>query len=75
MDIEIKSGPQGHYYLPKILRDSWGTRLIITPNLKAGVLYPSNTNPQDVLKSLEVLMLDFQHRVEKQENLSNDKQL
>ena len=73
MDIEIKSGPQGHYYLPKILRGAWGSKLIITPNLKAGVVYPSKTDPQDVLKSLEVLMLEFQHRVEQQENLTNDK--
>ena len=73
MDYEIKSGPQGHYYFPKILRDAWGIRLIITPNLKTGIIYPLNTDPQDVLKSLEVLMLEFKHRAEKEGNLVNAK--
>ena len=51
----------------KIIRDAWGSRLKVTPDLTAGVIYPSNADPNDVLKSLELLALEFKHRIEKSE--------
>ncbi len=68
MDIKLKTGPQGHIYLPKNVRETWGDEYKLTPNYKAGVIYPSNTNPKDVLKSLQTLMTEFKHRAEETEN-------
>ena len=64
MDIKLKTGPQGHIYLPKNIRTHWGLKFNLTPNWKAGIFYPSDAKPKDVLKSLETLTLEFQHRVE-----------
>lgn len=67
MDIKLKTGPQGHIYLPKNVRTNWGEEFNLTPRWKAGILYPSGAKPKDVLKSLETLTLEFQHRVEIEE--------
>ena len=68
MDIKLRAGPQGHIYLPKQVRKNWGEEYKLTPNWKAGVIYPFKTNPKDVLKSLETLVLEFKHRTEVEEN-------
>jgi len=67
MDIKLKTGPQGHIYLPKQVRENWGEEYKLTPNWKAGVIYPSDANPKDVLKSLETLTTEFKHRTEAEE--------
>ncbi|MCK4481678.1 hypothetical protein KAU55_00515 [Candidatus Bathyarchaeota archaeon] len=67
MEIELKSGPQGHIYLPKRIRTNWGKNYKLTPNWKAGVIYPSDAKPEDVLKSLETLVLEFKHRTASEE--------
>jgi hypothetical protein len=56
MDIKLKTGPQGHIYLPKNVRENWGKEYSLTPNWKAGVIYPSDAGPKDVLKSLSSLI-------------------
>ena len=68
MDIKLKTGPQGHIYLPKQVRENWGEEYKLTPNWKAGIIYPSNTDPKDVLKSLETLLSEFKHRTETEES-------
>ena len=67
MDIKLKTGPQGHIYLPKNVRENWGKEYNLTPNWKAGVIYPSDSDPKDVLKSLETLVTEFKHRTETEE--------
>lgn len=67
MDIKLKTGPQGHIYLPKQVRENWGEKYNLTPNWKAGVIYPSDADPKDVLKSLETLLSEFKHRTETEE--------
>jgi len=64
MDIKLKTGPQGHIYLPKQVRENWGEEYNLTPNWKAGVIYPKDVDPKDVLKSLETLVSEFKHRTE-----------
>ena len=56
MEFELKTGPQGHIYLPKLLRKTFGTKIKLIPNDTAGAIYPENANPQDVIASLEVII-------------------
>ena len=68
MNIKLKTGSQGHIYLPKAIRKQWGDEYNLTPNWKAGVIYPISADPKDVLKSLELLTVDFRNRVESEAN-------
>ena len=56
---------QGVVYFPKRLREQFGLRPVILPNDMAAVMYSANTEPQDVIKSLEVLIKHLELRTEK----------
>jgi hypothetical protein len=56
MEFELKTGPQGHVYLPKLFRKAFGSKMKLLPDDIAGVIYPENANPQDVIASLEVII-------------------
>ena len=60
MDFELKTGPQGHIYLPKRIREKFGGKLRLLPNTTAAVLYPENATPQSVIKSLRFLITELE---------------
>jgi len=63
MKYKLKIGPQGHIYLPKRIRETWGSsNLVIFPDVNAAVLAPANRNYEDLLKSLEIIEADIKHR-------------
>lgn len=57
MEFDLKAGPQGHIYLPKILRKTFGERMKLMPDNIAGAIYPENATPEDVIASLETIIL------------------
>ena len=57
MEFELKAGPQGHIYLPKILRKTFGERMKLMPDSIAGAIYNENATPEDVIASLETIIL------------------
>jgi len=63
MEFKIKTGPQGHIYLPKKVRQSLGDNLRLLPNAMTVVIYPEKADPRVVIKSLEVLIKDLELRV------------
>ena len=63
MKIKLKANPGGQFYFPKAIRDEWGPKLELTPNARAGAIYPDGTPPQQVIDSLEVVIADLRHRV------------
>ncbi|MDI6813892.1 MAG: hypothetical protein QMD10_10175 [Desulfitobacteriaceae bacterium] len=70
MKLKLKANPGGQFYFPKTIRDEWGNELELVPNLKSGVIYPAGTPAREVLKSLEVIRADFEHRAELEEKAS-----
>ena len=66
MEYRLKTGPQGHIYLPKIIRRTFGDSLKFLPDDFAGVIYPENAKPEDVISSLEIVIghLKLQQRKE-----------
>jgi hypothetical protein len=74
-----KANPQGQYYLPKVIREELGTDIDLVCNTKAAIIFSSHTPLELVLKSVEVLAKDLQHRIDMQKqtgsgNLTYDKQ-
>jgi hypothetical protein len=66
MEFELKTGPQGHVYLPKNIRKVFGPKLKLLPNSNAAVLFPENTTPEAVIASLQVIISDLKLRTNKQ---------
>lgn len=65
MEFELKTGPQGHIYLPKKIREIFGERYKFLPNAHAAAIYPDNADPQAVIDSLQVIISDLKLRLDK----------
>lgn len=71
-EFELKTGPQGHIYLPKKIREVFGEKLKIMPNAHAAVLYPADADLQAVIASLQLIIRDLKLRLETKEKPSHD---
>jgi len=63
MEFNLKTGPQGHVYLPKKIRDAFGNDLKFLPNSEAGAIYPKNADLNRVIQSLQLIIEDLKLRV------------
>lgn len=68
MDFDLKTGPQGHVYLPKRIRQSFGDKLKAVPNTKALVIFSASTSPEAVIASLRVIISDLKLRTPTEKN-------
>ena len=59
----MKVGPQGHIYLHKRIRDAFGNALRLLPDDSAGAIYPKDADPEDVIRSLKVIIQHLALRV------------
>jgi hypothetical protein len=66
MEYKLKTGPQGHVYLPKRVREVFGQKFKFLPNSHAAALYAEDTEPQVVIDSLLVIIADLKLRVKKE---------
>jgi len=62
MEFELKTGPQGHIYLPKKIRQIFGEKIKLLPDANAAAIYPENANPQAVIDSLQIIISDLKLR-------------
>lgn len=67
MEYELKTGPQGHIYLPKLLRKTFGSKMKLLPDNMAGAIYPEKAKPEDVIASLEVIIQHLKLQEKRQE--------
>jgi hypothetical protein len=68
VEFEIKVHPEQRLaYIPRQIVKALGTKLKMLPNLKAAVLYPEDATPQDVIRSLQIILQDLQMRAEKEQ--------
>ena len=54
---------QGTVYFPKELREALGTELKGVPNAAAMLLYPNGIDQKDVLKSIDIIRADIEHKI------------
>ena len=73
MEFKLKTGPQGHIYLPKRIRDAFGDNLNFLPNSVAAAVYPDNADLNDVVASLQVIISDLKLRSEKKETPQDER--
>lgn len=64
MEFTLRTGPQGHVYMPKKIRDVFGDKMKLLPNTAAAVIYPENADPETIIKSLRVIINDLKLRIE-----------
>ena len=65
-EIELKIQEEGITYIPKRLRRQYGLRPKILPNDTAAALYRSDANPNEVIRSLEVIIQHLELRRKKE---------
>ena len=58
---------QGTVYFPKEIREAMGTNLKGIPNAAAMLIYPEGTDQRDVLKSIDIIRSDIEHRISMKE--------
>lgn len=61
---------QGTAYFKKELRQALGTELRGIPNAAALLLYPQNTDPRDILRSINIIRADIEHKIDMQKEVS-----
>lgn len=65
MEFELKTGPQGHVYLPKRIRKILGENMVLIPNSTVVVVYPNGADLKAVMRSLGVILSDLKLRASK----------
>jgi len=64
VEFEFKvNKKQGTVYFPKEIRQALGSKLKGIPNAAAILLYPKGTDQKDVLKSINIIRADLEHKI------------
>ena len=64
VEFKIKVHPEQRIaYFPRQLVDCLGFELTAVPNSAACLLFPQNADPEDVLKSLQLIRAELQHSI------------
>lgn len=66
VELKTKITSTGVLYIPKELREAFSRDMKIISNATAAVFFPAHTKYEDVLKSIEIIKLDIEHRLEMQ---------
>jgi bifunctional DNA-binding transcriptional regulator/antitoxin component of YhaV-PrlF toxin-antitoxin module len=63
-EFKVRVGPQGHIYLPKVVREALGKELKIIPDAHAAAIYPADAHPQAIIVSLRLIIQDLKLHLE-----------
>jgi len=66
MEFELKTGPQGHVYFCKKIREVLGEKMTMVPNASAAVVFKTGTTPEDVIRSIAIIAQDLKHHAHMQ---------
>jgi len=73
VEFRIKVNKQQRLtYMPKAIVDAMGLEFKLVANRAAIIMYPKNTAIKDVVKSLQILLQDFEHAQEMEEASKNE---
>jgi len=63
VEFNQKVDGRNRIYIPKLMRESGFDKTIkIIPNATAAIMFGEDTNLKDVLKSIDIIKADLQHR-------------
>jgi bifunctional DNA-binding transcriptional regulator/antitoxin component of YhaV-PrlF toxin-antitoxin module len=62
--FKVRASPSGQYYFPKEVRQELGEDLELICDAKAGIIYNSKTGIRQILKSMEIIQKELEHRLE-----------
>jgi len=71
-EFELKTGSQGHIYLPKRIRQIFGKKLRLLPDANAAAIYPVDADLRAVIASLQLIIQDLTLRLETKEKPSHE---
>jgi len=64
VEFKVKIHPEQRLaYIPRQLVEILGFRLKAVPNSVAVLLFPENADPQDVIKSLQIIKTELLHNL------------
>lgn len=63
VELKTKITESGVLYIPKEIRDAFGRHMKIITDAIAVIMFPEDTEYEDVLTSLEIMKADIQHRI------------
>ena len=66
-EVQLKANSRGQFYFPKTVRDEWRDKLELLPDAEAGAIYLAGKPAKEVLRSLQVVIADLEHRAEIEE--------
>ncbi|MGA2309414.1 MAG: hypothetical protein ABSG57_07700 [Candidatus Bathyarchaeia archaeon] len=68
VEFEIKINEKQHVaYIPREVVDALGLNLKLVGNRVSAVVYPEKASLADIVKSLRILLADFEHALEMQQ--------
>lgn len=75
VEFEIKVNEKQHVaYIPQEIIDALGLHLRLVGNRTSAVVYPATADLSDVVRSLKILLDDFEHALEMQEKARKTKE-
>jgi len=68
--FRLSVGERGQICVPRAVREEFNNtqEIEMIANLRSAVIFPVGASAKEVLRSLEVIKLDLEHRVEHEEN-------
>jgi len=67
VEFRLKVDPRGKMYFPKTIREAgFAGELRALPNWRAIAIYPRDAKPDDIVKSLRLIIQDLEHRAQGQ---------
>ena len=63
VELRTKMTESGVLYIPKEIRDAFGRHMKIITDAIAVVMFPEDTEYEDVLISLGIMKADIEHRI------------
>jgi hypothetical protein len=75
VEFEIKVNEKQHVaYIPREVIDALGFNLKLVGNRVSAVIYPEQASLADIVRSLRILLADFEHALEMQQNKADKAQ-
>jgi bifunctional DNA-binding transcriptional regulator/antitoxin component of YhaV-PrlF toxin-antitoxin module len=73
VELKTRITTTGVLYIPKELREAFSRDMKIISNATAAIFFPADTSYENVLKSMDIIKRDIQHRVEMQKEKETPK--
>ncbi len=74
VELKSKMTESGVLYIPIAIREAFGRLVRIIPDARAAVLFPDETQYEEVLESLRLIASEIEHRIKLRPRQSGERQ-